>query len=110
MGSIFGAVFTGDSRRLITASLTNEVTIWSCAKASEVDRIPLLGTNNMSIALSPDERLLAVGAQDGALKIWDLQQHRLVKQWSPHSLPVYRLCFLQSGNSLLSIAALPHRP
>lgn len=110
VGGIFGAVFTSDSRRLITASLTNEVTSWDCATGKETERIPAFGTNNLSIALSPDERLLAVGDREGTLKIWDTQKHHLVREWKPHSLPILKLCFLAGGKSLLSLAMNPHQP
>jgi len=105
----YGPAFTSDSRRLITASLTHPVTIWDVATATEIGQIPALGTNNYSVALSPDERLLAVGGWDGTVKVWDLQSQRLVNGLPPHHIPVYRLCFLDCGKSLLSGAMVPHQ-
>jgi len=104
-----GAPFTADSRRLFTASLTNPVTVWDVATASAVQRIPALGTNNFSLALSPDERLLAIGGYDGMIKVWDIQNERLVKQFRPHQIPVYGLLFFDQGKTLVSFAMLTHR-
>ena len=103
----YGAPFTSDSRRLITASAPAPVTIWDVATATEIERIPALGTNNSSIALSPDQRVVAVGSSDGTLKVWDLESKRLVKDWPAHQLPVYKLYFFDGGKVLASIAVVP---
>jgi WD40 repeat protein len=104
----FGAPFTSDSRRLITASRTALVTVWDVATATELERIPALGTNNQSVALSPDERLLAVGGSDGSIRVWDVNGRRLVKQFQAHDLiPIWKLRFLDHGKTLVSGAMLP---
>ncbi len=105
----YGNPFTADSRRLITASLTHPVTIWDVATGTELGRIPALGTNHLSVALSPDNRLLAVGGSDGWLKVWDLTQECLIKEWQPHRLPVLKLYFLDHGQTLVSGAIIPHQ-
>ena len=107
--AMYGATFSGDSRRLITTSQAYPVSIWDIATTTEIERIPALGTNNNSIALAPDERLLAVGAWDGTLKVWDLKDRRLIKQWRPHQLPVYKLGFIDRGKVLVSGAVFPHQ-
>ena len=87
------------------------VTVWDVATATAIERIPALGTNNVSVALSPDQHLLAVGSTDGTLKIWDLNTRVMAKRWQPHTIPipVYKLCFLEGGKSLLSVAMIPHQ-
>lgn len=102
----FGAPFTRDSRRLITASLTNLVTIWDVASATPIEQIPALGSNNYSVALSPDERWVAVGGFDGSLRVWDRVDRRLVKEGQPHRFPVFRMGFLDNGRTLVSGALL----
>ena len=104
----FGAPFTSDSRQLITASLTNSVIVWDVASTREVERIPDLGTNNMSIALSPDNRLVAVGNTGGVVKVWDRDSRRLVKQFIAYPLPIYWMGFLDQGKSLVTVCAIPH--
>jgi WD40 repeat protein len=106
---IYGVPFTADSRRLFTASLTNPVTVWDVATAKAVQSIPALGTNNFSLALSPDEHLLAVGGWDGMIKIWDLQNERLLTQFRTNQIPIYLLRFFDQGKTLVSLAMQLHR-
>jgi serine/threonine protein kinase/dipeptidyl aminopeptidase/acylaminoacyl peptidase len=106
--ALFGALLTADNRCVITASPSNAVTIWDVATATAIKRIPALGTNNLSVALSPDQRLLAVGSADGILKIWDLKAQVMVTNWQPHTIPVYKLWFLEGGKSLFSLAMIVH--
>lgn len=105
----FGAVFTADSRRVVTASCSKPVTIWDVATGTILERISELGTNNLCLSLSPDQHLLAVGGTNGVLQVWDMEAKVLVKQWQPHRLPVYSVAFLDGGKSLLSIALLFHQ-
>ncbi len=105
----FGAPFTLDSRHLFTASHTSPVTRWEVGTATAVERITALGTNHHSIALSPDQRLLAVGGLDGTLKLWDRQARRLVREWRQSNIPIFGLRFLDRGKSLYSLAILPHQ-
>ena len=100
----FGALFTADSGRLITAALTNLVTFWDVKTGSELERIPDLGTNNESVAISPDESHLIVGTHDGRLKVWDLNHHRVDKEWPVFNSPVVMLCFLDYGKGLAAVA------
>ena len=109
LGAPYGAPFTADSRRLITASLNDPVIVWDVATASELERIPDLGTNNLSVALAPDDRLLAVGGLDGTIKIWDVAGRRRVKEFRPQRIPVFALRFWDGGRTLLTYATVPHQ-
>jgi len=105
---VYGSVFTADSRRLITASRTEPITVWVVGTTNAIEQISALGTNNQSVALSPDDGLLAVGGCDGTIKVWDLQNQRLVKQWRPYGpFPILVTEFLDGGKSLLSGAMPP---
>jgi WD40 repeat protein len=104
-----GATFTRDSRDLITASAEAPVTIWDVASAAPIRALPALGTNQHSVALSPDDRLLAVGGLDGTIKIWDLVDQRLVKVFRPQPIPIVGLRFWDGGKTLLSHAVVVNR-
>ena len=103
----YGARFTADGRHLITVSASDPVIVWDVANLGEVERIPALGTNLLSVALSPDDRWLATGSRDGWIQIWDMPQRALVARFqaSSRSNAVLAVLFLVRDNSLLSLAA-----
>ena len=105
----YGAPFTADSRRLITASPTAPVTVWDVGTGQEVDRIPALGTNQYSVALSPDERWLATGSRNGVIQVWDMRARAVAARFqaSRKGTAVYALRFLIQDQSLLSWAVVP---
>jgi len=105
----YSAPFTADSRRFITVSPEHPTIIWDTASATELERIPALGTNNFSVDISPDERLLAVGALDGRVKIWNLADRRLVRTFRPQSIPIFRVSFWEGGRRLLTHAVVPQQ-
>lgn len=107
----YGAPFTSDSRHLITASVSAPVTVWEVATGREVSTISALGTNHMSIALSPDERWLAAGGPDGMIQVWDMREQRCVARFAGGSshLPIYALRFLVRDNSLMALGVTPHQ-
>jgi eukaryotic-like serine/threonine-protein kinase len=102
----YGVVFGAD-HHLITASPTDSVTVWDVLAAKESERIPALGINNQSVAVSLNKGLLAVGTLDGKVKIWHLQRRCLLGQWQAHRFPIIALQFLDGGRSLLSAAVTP---
>jgi WD40 repeat protein len=81
--------------------------VWEVGTTNVLEEIAALGASNQSVALSPDERLLAVGGSDGALRLWDLKNHCLVKQWSASHFPIWGVQFLDGGRTLLSGAMPP---
>lgn len=55
-----------------------------------------------TIAVSRDEKVLAVGCFDGRLILWDLPGGRIIRQWQAHPYRTYRLEFSKDGKTLAS--------
>lgn len=104
----FGGPFTVDGRDLITASKEDPVIAWDLDTGEKKESWPALGTNNLSVALSPDGRWLVVGDWAGAVKIWDCRAGRLVTNFvtlPERPLPIYALAFLTPRRTLYSAAS-----
>jgi WD40 repeat protein/serine/threonine protein kinase len=73
---------SSDGRRLFSLTRTGQVRVWDSQTLESLDVLET-GLMNLQIpALSPDEKLLAVAAGDGVVKLWDLQ-----RKTPPLSLP-----------------------
>jgi len=104
-----GGPFTADGRHLITASKDDPVIAWDLETGQEKESWPAFGTNNLSVALSPDGRWLVVGDWAGAVKIWDCHARQLVTNFvtlPERPLPIYALAFLTPDRALYSAATL----
>ncbi len=57
------------------------------------------------LAVSPDERLFAVGRDDGSIAVWDIRAGRSIRLSSGHQLAVFGLAFLPGpgGPRLVSV-------
>src|SRR5438046_8577863 len=59
--------------------------------------VPLL-----SVAFSPDSKLVAAGQDDGRIALWDAATARLVRSWAAHEGAVQSLAFARDGKQLAS--------
>ena len=55
-----------------------------------------------SVCFSPDGKLLATGAEDKLIRIWDLATKRIIKVLRGHEQDIYSLDFFPDGDRLVS--------
>ena len=55
-----------------------------------------------SVCFSPDGKLLATGAEDKLIRIWDIEKKKIVMILKGHGQDIYSLDYFPSGNKLVS--------
>jgi hypothetical protein len=86
------------------------VALWNLRTLQPEPAAPSLGTNNIGLRFSPDGALLAVGSQDGRLKIWSAVRECVLTNLSAHPTPVLPLCFSADGRLLVTSEKLTGAP
>ena len=72
---VFKFAFSPDSKDLVTLNRDGVVALWDPVNARQRETISTVGGDG-EMAISLDGRLLAIGDQAGALRIWDLPARR----------------------------------
>ena len=52
-----------------------------------------------AIAISDDDRYVAVAGRDGTIRIWDLTEHQLVRENKAHAQRIRAIAFAQEESS-----------
>jgi WD40 repeat protein len=113
-------LFSHDGRHVYTAGV-NAILQCDIETGQPVHRFPRFPTVPLSLALSPDGRLLAAGYAAEAIKdghwadpdnclirLWDLSSRTLVREFRGHTGPVVDLAFTADGQRLLSVSDGEH--
>ncbi|MHC1768592.1 MAG: protein kinase [Verrucomicrobiia bacterium] len=95
------AAFAPDSRS-IAVPQEGVVHLYELPLLREVESIPMLGTDVVTVAFSPDGSLIASGNPHGWLRVWSCAQHRLLQAWHGYNGITGHLRFLNDGARLLS--------
>ena len=77
--------------------------LWRLWKATEQTPSVLYDPRLESIALSPNESVLAVGLYDGSVLLWDVRERRELNRWKAHPYRSYFLTFSPDGQTLASV-------
>jgi WD40 repeat protein len=71
-GAVFSVAFTKDSKTLVSAATDGAIRLWPVERdtAPEVVEVGIDPTDWLAMALSPDDRWVAVGNGKGAIRLW----------------------------------------
>jgi WD40 repeat protein len=92
-------VFSKDGKYLLAAG-SEATVVWETAGGTKVDHLAGPGSRQLCVALSPDGRLLAMGGEDGVVRLWDWAATKEVRLISRLTMPVHSVAFSSGGNTL----------
>ena len=108
--SVTGVAFFNDGHHVVTTSFDKTAQIWDLrnprASASRIMHSDLTGLR--SVALSPDERRIAVGDDLGEprkVKLFDVASEREVLSLNGPTKAIVALTFQRGGNALVAVCA-----
>ncbi len=92
----------------VAASAENEqygwsagmVQLWNAVDGKEIAQLQV--DDAVSVAFSPDSRILATGSLDGTVRLWEVAGDRLLMVARRHFQQVQRIAFTPDGRSLIS--------
>jgi len=109
--------YSGDGKMLVSGSLDGMVRLWRTNtlnkagfnKLTSVFSGNRLGTLKghtdqiLSIALSPDDKILASGSLDETIRLWDVGAKKHIRTLTKHNSPVKCVSFSPDGKVLASV-------
>lgn len=90
-----------DSDHLISGHDDNTAKLWNLSSGTCLYRFEGHTSLVFTVAISPDQQLLATGSQDQTIKLWDLKSKACLQTFSCHS-QVWSIAFSTDGKMLVS--------
>lgn len=91
--------FSGDCR--VLASASNDLSFWDPTSGNLLTAIPQPSWLT-ALAFHPDPAFVATGHDDGAVRLWDVAGHQLVREFEAHKRAVSAIAFSADGKRLAS--------
>ncbi|POY37844.1 WD40 repeat domain-containing protein [Solitalea longa] len=88
--------------QLYTASEDGQLGIWSLDNFEKIYSIKISDQTIRAIAISPDEKHMALAGKDNIIRIFDMDDFSLLKEIHGHTMPVFTLQYAPDGNYLIS--------
>jgi WD domain, G-beta repeat len=104
-GIVLSAVFSPDSTRVVTVSVTAR--LWDASMGKPLGE-PMQHEDVVSVAFSPDGRRIATAGYDHTARLWDTSTGKSVGAPMRHTSPVYSVTFSRDGTRLAT--ASPDHP
>jgi len=109
-GHFTQVAYSADGRTLATVMVNEEydqygwlagfVQLWNALDGKELAQLDV--EDAVSIAFSPDSRILATGSLDGTLRLWEIADGRLLMEAKGHYAQIQCVLFSPDGTGLVS--------
>jgi len=101
-GIVYGAAFSRDGGRVVTANGDGTARVWDPVTGRELHRLVSPSGQLRSAAFSPDGRWVAAGADDGSVTVWDVAEEQVAAVLQQHAQTVISVEFSADGRSIMS--------
>lgn len=87
---------------LISTGEEGKVVVWSLTDFSMLYEFPVLDNTLRVLEISKDEKIIAIGAKDGLIRLYNADDYSLLKVLKGHTLPITSIQFDPSGAYMIS--------
>jgi WD40 repeat protein len=99
---VFDIKSIASKNELISTGEEGNVAVWSLSDFSLLYTFPVLDNTIRVIEVSKDEKMIALGAKDGIIRLYHAEDYSMFKILEGHTLPITSLQFDPQGLYLIS--------
>lgn len=99
---VFSLKVIRHKRELVSVSEDGSMAVWSMDNYKELFRQTISTATARTIAISPDEKEIAVGCKDGIIYLFNSEDYSLKRKLSGHTGAITALSYSADGSELLS--------
>jgi WD40 repeat protein len=99
---VYGANFSPDGRRLVTASEDGTARVWAVKSGRPVTPPIINGSIALDATFSPDSRFVLTTSEDGVTRVWDAANGQLIAQLRSHESRLNSAVFSPDGKRILT--------
>ena len=100
-----GVVHLPGGQRVITCSNDGSLRLWDLESGMQIGddwRDQEDGVGVITIALSPDNKIVASGSGDGTVRLWNVETEKVIARWTGHTRSVWSVCWSPDGERVVS--------
>jgi|GEM_PF-880852 len=101
-GQIYGADFSGDSRRLVYVTPYGQIYLWDSENWQLIEMRKWPELHLISVSFSPDAKWVVTGEDEGRVRLWEVNPLRQVAVIGQHGARIKAVRFSPDGRQVVS--------